>query len=137
MRTMTLILCAGLGIGLTAAVRLAQAPTSAPTSTTESVPLPAVPLPSIPPPYVVRLAALDEAAATSLRAALANLPGVAEVETFVGDQRAAHVRTRPGHYVSHTQVEAVVRRQGLQLEDFEIPQWARLRVYVVEASGGA
>ncbi len=126
MRTTTLILC----LGLTAPVLLAQDPAASPVST-------ASPVEPVRSPYIVRVAALDEAAATSLRDAFAKLPGVDAVETFPGDQRAAHLRTRPGHYISRTQVDAVVRRQGLELDDFEIPQWARLRVYVVEASGGA
>lgn len=123
MRTTTLILC----LGATAAVLLAQTTNTPPASTVEPDPA----------PYIVRVTALDETAATSLRQALADLPGVDAVETIPGDQPAAHVRTRPGHYVSRTQVEAIVRRQGLALDDFEIPQWARFRAYVVEASGGA
>ena len=123
MRTTILSLC----LGLSAPALLAQDSTSPPASTVEPVP----------PPYVVHVAALDQAAATSLRQALADLPGVDAVETLTGDQPAAHVRTRPGHYISRTQVEAIAHRLGLALDDFEIPQWARFRAYVVEASGGA
>lgn len=122
MRTTTLLMY----LGLTAPTLLAQDPTTPPAATVDPVP----------PPYVARLAALDEGAATRLRTALGELPGVDAVETSPGDQPAAQIRMRPGQYISQAQVDAVVRRQGLVLDDFDVPPWARLRVYVVEASGG-
>ena len=127
MKTTPLILC----LGLTAPVLLAQ--------TTEPLtnPLPAPVVEQARPPYIVRLQELDEAAAAPLGAALAKLTGVDEVEAFPGDERAVHLHTLAGHYVSQAQVADVVRRHRLELDAFEIPQWARMRIYVVEVSGGA
>lgn len=87
-------------------------------------------------PYVVRLSALDEAAAKPLAAAMAKLPGVDDVEAFPGDERKLHILTLEGDYVCQAQVQAIVGVQGLELEAFEIPQWGKQRVYFVEASGG-
>ena len=127
MKTTPLILF----LGLAAPALLAQ--TTEPSTSSQ----PAGAVEQSRPPYVVRLQALDEAAAATLGAALAKLPGVDDVEAFPGDERAVHLHTLAGHYVSRAQVADVVRRHRLELDAFELPQWARMRVYVVEASGGA
>lgn len=88
-------------------------------------------------PYVLRFQALDETSAPLLREALARLPGVEEVEVFAGNRRSARVHMRERRYVSREQVNTAARRHGIELEELEIPQWARFAVYVVEASGGA
>ena len=126
MKMTPLILC----LGLTAPVLLAQTSEPQATSVSDRASEPARP------PYVVRLQKLDEASAAPLSAALAKLPGVDEVEAFPGDKRAVHLHTLAGHYVARAQVADVVRRERLELDALEIPQWAKMRFYVVEASGG-
>ena len=89
-----------------------------------------------PAPYIAYLTSLEESEATPLTDALSKLPGVEEIEAFAGKKRSVHLHTKDGYYLARAQVEAVVTDQDLALDSFEVPEWARLRLYVVEASGG-
>ena len=119
MKTTLLLLC----LGVTGSAVVIQNATSA----TDDTP---------PEPYIAVLKTFEESSVEPLTQALNKLPGVDEIEAFPGKRRALHINTKDGYYLSEAQVAAVVDTQGLALDRLDIPEWARLRLYVVEAAGG-
>ena len=87
-------------------------------------------------PVVVRLADLDPEAVDSLRSALETLPGVDRAEVVSGDERIARLYVAADSHLSARLIEPVLEARGLRLEAVELPTWATMRYYSVEASGG-
>lgn len=94
-----------------------------------------------PAPYVLQIEKLDKEIAERAEARLKSLDGVARVKTYVkaGNMeiwaRKAKGATRPV-LLSTSRMQSELKKLGLTVPSIAEPDWARTKVYVVEAEGG-
>lgn len=86
-------------------------------------------------PYVAYLDGIKQAEASALQGELANVPGVERVEIELSSSRAK-LYTEEDTFLARAQVAGVLDPRGIKLAAFNEPQWTKIQVYVVTATGG-
>ena len=87
-------------------------------------------------PVIVKIADVVDDTVAPLQRALAALDGIERAEVVAGEERLARLYVRPDFQVSARLLEPILAQQRLTLTALELPDWAQMRFYSVEASGG-
>ncbi|MFN0057646.1 MAG: hypothetical protein ACKVX7_04245 [Planctomycetota bacterium] len=85
--------------------------------------------------YILRTPALRVADSQKLVDGLKKFDGVAEVR-LTSTRDIAFVSTRARTPLSESAVVSSMKSLGIEVSSFEHPEWAKLPVYVINASGG-